>query len=199
MNTGSLTTYPISIQVFKFSDETNTICVENIPQNVNRLEVFAFFSTLIADIHVSQASDEALEISIYTVDSSWKALCMARYNVAGSALLLMSPFAPSYHPLFVHPPFLNLLPSPLSPLSSASLLPLTLRLILLHPAADFCGCNVGSQVLNGVWYGHAKCPWQGPGLLHQQFYAVLPDCRCWTWTSLTVSLGNWTHKTELDG
>ncbi|KAJ6628018.1 hypothetical protein B0H10DRAFT_321322 [Mycena sp. CBHHK59/15] len=76
--------------VFKFSRETNAVRVENIPHNVNRLDVLSLFSTLIGDIRVSQDSDEALEITFFTADSARKALCMSGYNVAGSALLVSS-------------------------------------------------------------------------------------------------------------
>ncbi|KAJ6557947.1 hypothetical protein B0H19DRAFT_123883 [Mycena capillaripes] len=78
----------LSGPIFKFSRETNVVRVENIPQNVNRLEVLALFSTLIGDIRASQDSDDALEITFYTADSARKALCMTGYNVAGSALLV---------------------------------------------------------------------------------------------------------------
>ncbi|KAJ7468079.1 hypothetical protein FB451DRAFT_388218 [Mycena latifolia] len=78
----------LSGPIFKFSRETNAVRVENIPQNVNRLEVLALFSTLIGDIRASQDSDEALELTFFTADSARKALCMTGYNVAGSALLV---------------------------------------------------------------------------------------------------------------
>ncbi|KAJ7108715.1 hypothetical protein C8R44DRAFT_295920 [Mycena epipterygia] len=78
----------LSGPIFKFSRETNAVRVENIPQNVNRLEVLALFSTLIGDIRASQDSDEAMEITFFTADSARKALCMTGYNVAGSALLV---------------------------------------------------------------------------------------------------------------
>ncbi|KAJ7667996.1 hypothetical protein B0H17DRAFT_225643 [Mycena rosella] len=78
----------LSGPIFKFSRETNAVRVENIPQNVNRLEVLALFSTLIGDIRASQDSDDALEITFFTADSARKALCMTGYNVAGSALLV---------------------------------------------------------------------------------------------------------------
>ncbi|KAJ7185786.1 hypothetical protein C8R46DRAFT_386300 [Mycena filopes] len=78
----------LSGPIFKFSRETNAVRVENIPQNVNRMEVLALFSTLIGDIRASQESDDALEITFFTADSSRKALCMTGYNVAGSSLLV---------------------------------------------------------------------------------------------------------------
>ncbi|KAJ7100009.1 hypothetical protein B0H15DRAFT_927606 [Mycena belliarum] len=78
----------LSGPIFKFSRETNAVRVENIPQNVNRLEVLALFSTLIGDIRASQDSEEALEITFFTADSARKALCMSGYNVAGAALLV---------------------------------------------------------------------------------------------------------------
>ncbi|KAJ7032005.1 hypothetical protein C8F04DRAFT_670972 [Mycena alexandri] len=81
-------TASLSGPIFKFSRETNAVRVENIPQNVNRLEVLALFSTLIGDIRASQESDDALEITFFTADSARKALCMTGYNVAGSALLV---------------------------------------------------------------------------------------------------------------
>ncbi|KAJ7778078.1 hypothetical protein B0H16DRAFT_877579 [Mycena metata] len=81
-------TASLSGPIFKFSRETNAVRVENIPQNVNRLEVLALFNTLIGDIRASQESDDALEITFFTADSARKALCMTGYNVAGSALLV---------------------------------------------------------------------------------------------------------------
>ncbi|KAJ6582910.1 hypothetical protein DFH09DRAFT_278312 [Mycena vulgaris] len=78
----------LSGPIFKFSRETNAVRVENIPQNVNRLEILALFSTLIGDIRASLDSDEAMEITFFTADSARKALCMTGYNVAGSALLV---------------------------------------------------------------------------------------------------------------
>ncbi|KAJ7118679.1 hypothetical protein C8R43DRAFT_1137224 [Mycena crocata] len=78
----------LSGPIFKFSRETNVVRVENIPQHVNRLDVLALFNTLIGDIRTSQDSEEALEITFFTVDSARKALCMTGYNVAGTALLV---------------------------------------------------------------------------------------------------------------
>ncbi|KAJ6487736.1 hypothetical protein C8R45DRAFT_255460 [Mycena sanguinolenta] len=83
MNTPSL-----SGPIFKFSRETNAVCVENIPPNVNRLEVLALFRTLIGDIRASQDSEDALEITFFTADLARKALCMTGYNIAGSALFV---------------------------------------------------------------------------------------------------------------
>ncbi|KAJ7634592.1 hypothetical protein FB45DRAFT_470110 [Roridomyces roridus] len=75
----------LSGPIFKFSRETNSVRVENIPQNVNRLEVLSLFSTLIGDIRTSQDSDDALEITFFTGDSARKALCMNGYNIIRSA------------------------------------------------------------------------------------------------------------------
>ncbi|KAJ7441773.1 hypothetical protein B0H11DRAFT_2055625 [Mycena galericulata] len=91
----------LSGPIFKFSRETNAVRVENIPQNVNRLEVLSLFSTLIGDIRTSQDSDEALEITFFTADSARKALCMAGYNVAGSSLLV-SPIIRTASPAPTH-------------------------------------------------------------------------------------------------
>ncbi|KAJ7269633.1 hypothetical protein C8J57DRAFT_1066263, partial [Mycena rebaudengoi] len=85
--------HPSQAPIFKFSRETNAVRVENIPENVNRLEVLSLFSTLIGDIRASQDSDDALEITFFTLIDLFqyrKALCMNGYNVAGSALLVTS-------------------------------------------------------------------------------------------------------------
>ncbi|KAJ7223669.1 hypothetical protein B0H12DRAFT_290613 [Mycena haematopus] len=78
----------LSGPIFKFSRETNAVSVENIPQNVNRLDVLALFRKLIGDIRASQDSEDALEITFFTADSAQKALCMTGYNIAGSALFV---------------------------------------------------------------------------------------------------------------
>ncbi|KAJ7741943.1 hypothetical protein DFH07DRAFT_964721 [Mycena maculata] len=91
----------LSGPIFKFSRETNAVRVENIPQNVNRLEVLSLFSTLIGDIRASQDSDEALEITFFTADSARKALCMTGYSVAGSSLLV-SPIIRTASPIPSH-------------------------------------------------------------------------------------------------
>ncbi|KAF7326045.1 RRM domain-containing protein [Mycena kentingensis (nom. inval.)] len=74
--------------IFKFSRETNAVRVENIPQNVNRLEILSLFRTLIGEIRSSQDLDDALEITFFTGDNARKALCMAGYNVAGNSLVV---------------------------------------------------------------------------------------------------------------
>ncbi|KAF8162453.1 hypothetical protein K438DRAFT_1985103 [Mycena galopus ATCC 62051] len=95
------TTPTLSGPIFKFSRETNAVCVENIPQNVNRLEVLALFRTLIGDIRASHGSEDALEITFFTADSARKALCMTGYNIAGSALLV-SPIIRAASPALSH-------------------------------------------------------------------------------------------------
>ncbi|KAK7044848.1 RRM domain-containing protein [Favolaschia claudopus] len=91
----------LSGPIFKFSRETNAVSVENIPQNVNRLEALALFSTLIGDIRTSRDSDDALEITFFTADSARKALCMNGYNIAGSPLVV-SPVVRAASPLPSH-------------------------------------------------------------------------------------------------
>ncbi|KAJ7359637.1 hypothetical protein DFH08DRAFT_952747 [Mycena albidolilacea] len=91
----------LSGPVFKFSSQTNAVCVENIPQNMNRLEVLALFSTLIGDIRASQDSGDALEITFFSADSARKALCMTGYNIAGSALLV-TPVVRTASPVSAH-------------------------------------------------------------------------------------------------
>ncbi|KAJ7820974.1 hypothetical protein B0H14DRAFT_1337768 [Mycena olivaceomarginata] len=91
----------LSGPVFKFSSQTNAVCVENIPQNMNRLEVLALFSTLIGDIRASQDSGDALELTFFSADSARKALCMTGYNIAGSALLV-TPVVRTASPVSAH-------------------------------------------------------------------------------------------------
>ncbi|KAJ7060984.1 hypothetical protein C8F01DRAFT_178543 [Mycena amicta] len=84
-----MTTNPtLSGPIFKFSRETNAVRVENIPHNVNRLEILSLFSTLIGEIRSSQDLDDALEITFFTGDTARKALCISGYNVAGSKLVV---------------------------------------------------------------------------------------------------------------
>ncbi|KAF7351381.1 RRM domain-containing protein [Mycena sanguinolenta] len=69
--------------------------------SVNRLEVLTLFRTLIGDIRTSQDSEDALEITFFTADSARKALCMAGYNIAGSALFV-SPVVRAGSPVSSH-------------------------------------------------------------------------------------------------
>ncbi|KAF7360181.1 RRM domain-containing protein [Mycena venus] len=81
----------LSGPIFKFSRETNAVRVENIPQNANRLEVLALFSTLIGDIRASQDSDDAMEITFFTADAArYVALVSEFSSISGSSLLVSS-------------------------------------------------------------------------------------------------------------
>ncbi|EIN08555.1 hypothetical protein PUNSTDRAFT_126535 [Punctularia strigosozonata HHB-11173 SS5] len=98
---------PSGPPVFKFSRDTYSIRVENVPESVGRREIKELFCNLIGEVRrceerISDEQGRFMELTFYTRDASKKAMCMNGYTVAGIPLTVTALCPPNNSRLATH-------------------------------------------------------------------------------------------------